>query len=909
MKILRLLLVFSLLLPFVPPAPAAEPRLPQGITRFTSVEGVTEYRMDNGLKLLFVPDPSTDTVTVNVTYMVGSRHEGYGESGMAHLLEHLVFRGSPKYPDIKAELQKRGARYNGSTSNDRTNYYETLSSTDANLEFAIALEADRMINANISKAELDAEMTIVRNEFESGENSYANVLRQRVVAAAFDWHGYGRSTIGARSDIENVPLDRLRAFYRLYYQPDNAVAIIAGKFDEAKALALARKHFGAIPKPKRTLPATYTVEPTQEGERQVTLRRAGDLQGVTALYHLPPGTHPDYAAVDLLIQILGHTPSGRLHKALIESGKAATAFGQERQLREAGYAYFGAGVRMDQPLDAAREALLATVEGLEKAPVTAEEVENARTRLLNDIEMTVADSRGLAMVLSEVVAMGDWRFFYLHRDRLRKVTAEEVQRVARQYLKSSNRTVGIFIPTSAPDRAVIPAVPDLQAALKDYKGQTVVSQGEAFDPTPANIEKRVQRRNLPGGMKLAMLPRRTRGNTVVADLAIHWGDEDSKTGRSSACSITSSMLQRGTKTRTRQQISNEFARLRATVGVSGSGASIETVRENLPEVMRLVAEILREPSFPEAEFTQLRQSGLASIESQRSDPSALSGLALRRHIDPYPPEHWSYNATLEERLQRLKAVTLEDVRACHRDFFGASNSELAVVGDFDPEQVAKLAQELFGDWKSPKPYRRIPARLTEVRPIDETIRTPDKANATYRAAAALKLRDDDPDFPALVLGNYMFGGSSNARLVQRVREKEGLSYSVSSYLSAGSLDERGEFGIQAIYAPQNRERVDAAVADELRRLVTEGYTPEEVETGKKAWLQARQVARSRDSAIAGRLGVYLEIGRTFGWDAEIEKRVASLTAAEVNAALRRRLGDAKLSVVKAGDFRTANTGG
>jgi zinc protease len=915
------LLAFALVLPFTAPAPAAPPEVaspaaasparaapgsvavPAGISRFTSVEGVTEYRLDNGLKLLLIPDPSTDTVMVNVTYLVGSRHEGYGETGMAHLLEHLVFRGTPKNPSIKGELQKRGARFNGTTSSDRTNYYETLSAGDANLEFALALEADRMLNANISKSDLDAEMTVVRNEYESGENSATNVLRQRVTAAAFDWHGYGRSTIGARSDIENVPVDRLRAFYRTYYQPDNAIVIVAGKFDEAKALALAKKHFGAIPKPKRVLPPTYTVEPTQDGERHVVLRRAGDTQAVTALYHMPPGTHPDYAAVDVLVQVLGHTPSGRLHKALVESGKATSAYGSERQLREAGYAYFGAGLRMDQSLDAARDALLATVEDIARNPITEEELEQARTRLVNDIEVTVADSGSLALVLTETAAMGDWRTLYLHRDRLKKVTLEDVQRVARQYLKPANRTTGVFIPTSSPDRAEIPAVPDLEAALRDYRGQTAVSQGEAFDPTPANIEARVQRKNLPGGMKLALLPRKTRGERVVADLALHWGDEQSKAGRSAACSLTSAMLQRGTRTKTRQQISNEFSRLRATVGVSASGASIETVRENLPAVMRLVAEVLREPSFPESEFAQLKQSGLAGLEAQRSDPGALSGIVLRRHIDPLPPAHWAYNPTLDERIERLKAVTLDEVRACYTDFLGASNSELAVVGDFEPAEVARLAEELFGDWKSPRPYQRIPARLAQVEPIDQAIRTPDKANATYRAAANLKLRDDDPDFPALVLANYLFGGSIDARLARRVREKEGLSYSVGSYLNASSLDEKGEFGISAIFAPQNRDRVDAAVADELRRMALEGFSPEEVEAGKKSWLQARQIARNRDTAIASRLGLYLEIGRTYNWDAELEKRVTALSAKDVSDTVRRRLDGVKLSVVKAGDFK------
>jgi zinc protease len=846
---------------------------------------------------------------VNVTYLVGSRNEGYGESGMAHLLEHLLFRGTPRFPNVKSEFLRRGARYNGSTSSDRTNYYQTLAANDDNLDWVLAMEADRMVNASITREDLDAEMTVVRNEFESGENSAASVLRQRVAGAAFQWHNYGRPTIGARSDIENVSIERLAAFYRTYYQPDNATVIVAGNFRPDAALALAQKHFAAIPKPARALPATYTVEPAQDGERSVVLRRVGDVQLASVMYHMPPGSHPDYAAVDVLVQILGHTPTGRLHKALVETGKASGTFGTESQLREAGYAYFGATARTDQSIEAARDALIATVEGLRSTPVTEDEVERARTRLLNDIELLLTNTRSLALVLSETEAMGDWRLLYLHRDRLRLVTPVEVQRVANAYLKSSNRTVGLFLPTQAPDRAEIPAVPDLAAMLKDYRGQSGVAAGESFVPTPANIEARVLRRELPGGMKVALFPKKTRGGTVVAQLRLRWGDEESKRGRSTACGIASALMQRGTRTKSREEISNAFARLKANVGVGGEGGSLQTVRESLPEALALMAEILREPSFPEREFEQLRQSSLASVESQRSDPAALSGLVLERHLNRFPPDHWLYTATIEERIERLKSLKLEDVRACHRDFHGASDSELAVVGDFDPDEMLKLAQKLFGDWKSPRPYARIPFPYQDVPALERVIETPDKANAVYRAGMNLRLKDDDPDYPALVLGNYLLGGSSDARLTRRIREKEGLSYSVSSFLTASSLDPSAEFGLYAIHAPQNRDKVETLMREELKLALDQGFTDEEVEAAKRGFLQSRQLARSQDSGLAGRLLSYLYLGRTLAWDEELERRITALTPAQVRDAMRRHVNPSKLSVVKAGDFNAAQRAG
>jgi zinc protease len=880
----------------------AKPALPQ-LTRVTSAGGITEYRADNGLRVLLLPDSSVDTITVNVTYLVGSRHEGYGETGMAHLLEHLLFKGTPRNPDIKAEFQKRGARWNGTTAQDRTNYYETFPASEANLDWALALEADRMVNAYVAKKDLDSEMTVVRNEFESGQNNPFAVLRERIAATAYLWHGYGRAIIGARSDIENVPIERLQAFYRTYYQPDNAVVVIAGRFEEAVALRLAARHLGSIPKPTRTLPQTYTVEPTQDGERTVTLRRAGDIQLVGVLYHLAPGPHADYAAIDVLISALGQVPGGRLHKALVVEGKASSVFGSERQLREASYAYFGAGVRQGLPVEAARDTLLQTIEGLPADPLPDAEIERARTRLLNDIEMLLADSRGLALTLPETIAQGDWRLLFLHRDRLRAVTAADVQRVAAHYFKPANRTVGLFIPDKAPVRAEIPPVPDVTAMLRDYKAEAGVAQGEVFDPTPAAIDARTIRRTLPGGMQLALLPKKTRGNTVVAQLSLRWGDEAAKNGRATACGIASAMLSRGTQKKTREQISNEFNRLRAQVGVGGEGGSIETVRENLPAALALVAEILRQPAFPREEFEQLRQSSLASIEAQVSDPSARAGLEITRHLNPWPEQHWYYNATPQERIERLKALSLEDVQRCYRDFVGASHAGLSVVGDFDPDEITRLATALFSDWKSPAPYARVATPYVAATPVDRIIETPDKANAVYRAGLNLQVRDDDPDYPALVLGNYLLGGNSTARLAARIREKEGLSYSVGSFFSASSFDRRGSFGIFAIHAPQNREALDRAVREELQRALRDGFAEAEVDAAKKGLLQSRQVARNQDAGVAGRLLSYLELNRTMAWDTQFEQGIAALTPAEVLAALRRHLDPERLSVVRAGDFR------
>jgi zinc protease len=880
--------------------------LSQPLQKTHSIEGVTEHRLQNGLRVLTLPDPGIDTITVHIMYMVGSRHEGYGEKGMAHLLEHLLFKGSPRHPDIKDELTRRGARWNGTTSSDRTNYFETFGASDDNLDWALSLEADRMVNARVSRQDLDSEMTVVRNEFESGENSPGAVLFQRMQQLAFPWHNYGNAIIGNRSDIESVPIDRLQAFYRTWYQPDNALLIVAGRFDEKRALELVAKHFGTIPRPSRSLPALYTRDPTQDGERNVTLRRAGDNQLVMALYRAPAGSHADYPALDVLVQTLGDAPSGRLHRMLVQKGLSSSAWASERALHDPGFLSFGATLDKSAPLAPAREALLEAIEGAARSPegLQAAEVERARTRLLNDFEKTQLETASLVRALSEFQAIGDWRLYFLYRERLRKVTLADVQRVAAQYLRPANRVLGEFVPTEAPQRAEIPEVTGLQETLSAFRpADESVRLGETFDPSPKNIEARVVRKQLANGIRAAFLPKKTRGGRVVASLTLHWGDEKSLTNREAACSFAGSMLTRGTRKRSRAELQDAFDKLNASVSIGGDGASVEVRRENLAAALRLAAEALREPAFPQSEFDEMKRAALTGAEAQRGDPGALAGVRLSRHLQAYPEGHPHYTPTVDERIGWMRKATLKDAVACYRELFGATGADFVVVGEFDPDEMAKLAEELFGGWKTPRPFARVPARYFERPRLGDDLLTPDKANAVLRGGLNLKMRDDHPDFPAMVLANHLLGGSSVARVPARVREKEGLSYSTFTSFTSSAFDESATFRVSAIYAPQNRARVEGAIREELSRAVRDGFAAGEVDAAKKSLLEARRLSRTQDRALAGRLGSYLFAKRTFEWDIEFESRIAALTPEAVHAVLKRHIDPERLSVVTAGAFR------
>ncbi len=882
-------------------------QLPANIEKLTSVEGITEYRLkSNGLKVLLFPDPSKQTMTVNITYNVGSRNEGYGETGMAHLLEHLAFKGSPKHKDIPGEFKQKGARFNGTTWLDRTNYYETFSSSDENLEWALDLESDRMINSYIAKKDLDSEFSVVRNEFESGENDPSSILFERVMSTAFLWHNYGKSTIGNRSDIENVPIENLQAFYRKFYQPDNATLLVAGKIDEAKTLKLIDKYFTAVPKPTRVLPTTWSTEPTQDGERLVTLRRVGDLQVASAGYHIPAGSHPDFACVQIIGESLTDNPSGRLYKNLVSANKASGVGNFTFQTKEPGFIYFGTDVRKEQNLEEAKTILLKTLDDISANPLSEEEVKRTKTQILKQLEQLYRNSEVTGQLLSEYIALGDWRTFFISRDNIEKITAKDVERVAKAYFKPSNRTVGLFIPEAKPERSEIPNAPDVSALVEGYKGKAVMAEGEVFDPSCNNIESRTVR-GVAGVMKYAFLKKGTRGNTVSATLVLRFGDEKSLNGKRITAYMAGQMLNKGTSKMSQQQIKDKLDELKSTVQISGQQdkvvVNIETVKDNLPATLKLVTDMLRDPSMPEKEFEEIRQEELAGSEQQLSDPQALAVQAKDRYMSPYPKGHINYTLTLEEEIAEIKAAKLQDVKQFYKDFYGASDATIAVIGDFDDAQAKKILTEGLGTWKSPKPYKRIEKKHFEVKPANDNIKTPDKANALFLAGLNIAMKDDEPDYAATWVGNYVLGGGAiSSRLANRIRQKEGLSYGVGSSFNADALDKTGGFMAYAIYAPENVEKLEKAFKEEVEKIVKEGLTQAELDDAKKSIVQARTVGRSSDKQLAAKLTSYLFYGRTMQYDSKFEEQVSKLTLNEVNAALKKYIDPAKISMFKAGDF-------
>lgn len=873
-------------------------------SRVTQVGGIVEYRLENGLRVLLAPDKSRLTISVNVTYLVGSSMESAGETGMAHLLEHLVFKGTPNNPHIYQELSRRGMKPNGSTNYDRTNYFETFAASDEDLEWALSMEADRMVNSFIARKDLDSEMTVVRNEMERGENDNGRMLEHLVRASAYRWHAYGKPTIGARSDVENVSIENLQAFYRKYYQPDNAVLVVSGYFEPQQTLELVERYFGVIPKPSRDLQKPYTVEPPQEGVRRVELKRVGENRLINVQYHAPPGLHPDQPALAVLNHVLAST-GGRLYEALLKPSKATTISGRVARQYDPGYVLFSVRLRNGDDPAEVEKILLQTIEQFADRPVTDQEIVRAKDFFRAGQNAQLEDPASFGIGLSESIAMGDWRSFFWFHDQIGKVTTADVMRVAQTYFKPANRTLGEFVPQAASAPVMIPGRADLSAAMAALPAKSSVAAGEEFDASLKNLDARTLRASLENGMQLAMLPKKARGERVVLEFDLRWGNSANLSGKGALIELLPSMMLAGTEKLNRTQLAKRIEQLEGGLSFSTSGQSmsvkLNTRRRHLPEALALVREILQEPGFPQSEFEAIRRSRISAERAAALEPTKQASLALNRHLSPREPDDVRYMLDHQELESRASKLSRDDFAEFWRSFPGADHAWVSAVGDFDPDELRKLLQDAFSGWRSTQDYQAIADPYPKVPALTRVIQVRDKKNADLQGGMHLKLGERDSDYPAVLVATHLFGGGFlNSRLAMRLRQKEGFSYNTRA--SVSSSTSKSTLNLSAIYAPENREKVEHAVREELQRMYADGFSAQELADGRKALLQSRRLALTTDRAIASGLVRNLRLKRDYSFAKNVDERIAGLTLDDLNTVVRKYFDPANMSLIFAGSF-------
>jgi zinc protease len=472
--------------------------------------------------------------------------------------------------------------------------------------------------------------------------------------------------------------------------------------------------------------------------------------------------------------------------------------------------------------------------------------------------------------------------FFLTRDRVRDISLADVQRVATQVLVGSNRTLGQYVPTESPQRAPAPARVDVVQSLKDFKAHAAAAQTESFVASPANIDARTQRSLIEPGLQVALLPKPTRGQSVKATLSLRFGDEQSLKGWGEAPEALGALLDKGTASMSRQQIQDRLDALQSDVGISVSAGqlqvSIESRREHFAQVLKLVGEMLRQPTLPSDVLEEVRRQALAGLEEQRKEPGAVLANALARQDNPYARGDVRYARTFDEIEQDWRGVSLE-------------------------KAVREALTTAFAQWRSPSAYQRVPDPWQNNHAARLVLQTPDKQNAAMTATMALAINDRDPDYAALMLANHLFGSGGDSRLWNRIREKEGLSYNVYSTVQWNPIEVNSQWSASAIFAPQNRDKVEKAFKEELQRSLSDGFTQTELDAGRKGLLNFRQLSRAQDERVAAGWVNNLYLKRTFADSARVDVALQALTLEQVNRAWRKFIKPEQLLLGLAGDFK------
>jgi len=769
-----------------------------------------------------------------------------------------------------------------------------------------------MVNSYIAKKDLDSEFSVVRNEFESGENSPTGVLMQKVISSAFLWHNYGQSTIGNKSDIERVPIDNLKAFYKKYYRPDNAVLMVTGKFETEKTLALIEKKFGVLKNPDRPLVDVPTIEPPQDGEKRVELSRVGDLQLVSALFHTPAGSHVDYAPLALVENVLTDQPSGRLYKALIENEKASSVWSFSPFTKEPGFMYFNVDVPSEKSLAEAEATLLNLFDGLRDNPITEDELKRAKANLIKQMDQISRNSSYLGTYTSEFIGAGDWRLMFIHRDRIESATLEQVNDVLSRYFIKTNRTVGNFVPTKTPMRIEIPHTEGLNELVTSYKGKEAMSAGEAFDVSYQNIQERLESGMLGGtGIEYGFIKKDNRGETVNVNFTFRNGSVDDLMNMGNVASYTARMLNKGTTSKSRQDIEDRLSELKSSVFFSGSNgrtyAYVTSTQEHLMATLELMTEMLKSPSFDQAELDKLKTQDIANIERNKTEPQYLVQKRLGEINQKYDKGHPLYSMSMEEEMAAINNVTVADMQAYHKDFYGISNNAtLIAIGNIDEAALKAYFEKEYADFKSSLPYSEIKDPYAANAPANEKIKTPDKKNAFTLGFLNFECSEYDDDYAALQVAGSVFGGGFlNSRIATRLRQQDGVSYGAGGGVNVDSDKEDKNSGmyIYAIYAPENEAKVQQGFREEIARFIEGGITQQELDDAVAGWVQAQSVSRAKDNELASTINNNLYYDRDMMFQKEIEEKVKSLTVEDVNKAIKTYFKEMKdWTVVNGGDF-------
>lgn len=904
-----------------------------GVSSITQVAnsqmGVTEYRLSNGLKVILAPNNSAPVVTYMQLFRVGSRDEGVGHTGATHFLEHMMFKGTKKFDPLNGldstELLNRiGAVSNATTWFDRTNYFEAVPSQY--LEFCIKIEADRMRNLQLRESDRDAEMSVVRNELERGENSPDEAMEKEMYAIAYREHPYHHPTIGWRSDVENIPMDRLKAFYDVFYWPNNCSILVVGDFDTDKTLGLIEKYYGKIPSSPHPIPEVYTREPSQEGERRYKVSRAGDLQRVWVGHRTPASSHADHYPINVVSHLLGgsHDKGSRLYRALMDSGLAMDVACRHDELRDPALMIIAATLTQDADPSEVEKVILKEIDNLQNELVSDDELAPIRSANRKGSVLARADQMELAFALGEAESRDTWRWLADFDEKFEAVTPEDIRRVCADYLVKENRTVGCFIPAESADEICCDSDDEHdhdidedasdEAATKPSKKKKIpVLNSKELDKilTPAKTTQRasfssqVQTRQLENGLKFMYMKNPGTGSIAIS-LYIPAGNYFEPLDRHGVADVVSEMITRGSEGLSKEQLAFTLKDLGLTEGLNlhtdAFAASLgnTVVKEDFADYLGLVSRVLRTPLFLESELQRLKQEWSARILEQKNNTGPMAMNRLYREL--YPDGHLFHQIDFDEQSKQMQSLTQLDLQSFH-EYYSPARAILTVVGDIEFEAAHQTVEEIFGSWRGPTPEHISipPVAMPETGKRIE-IRMPDKSSMDILMGYPLPVRRRDPDFYPLHLANLALGGDTIiARLGKCVREENGLTYGIYSGLG-DNVHGAAPWTVSLSVNPANANKALGLVADVLNNYRKTGITNDELRREATGAAGLFTVSMRSSMAIARVLTRFEVIGLGVeGVDHHVE-RILSVKKNDVDEVIQKYLHPEKMLTVLAGSF-------
>ena len=862
--------------------------------------GIEEYELtSNGLKILLYPNETMPIATVMLTYKVGSRNETSGVTGATHILEHMMFKGTNEFPlkdqkDYSSQMERIGARSNATTSNDRTNYYATLPKKYVPL--AIELEADRMRNLSLNKTELAAEMLVVRNEYERRENNPTETLYKKLFETAYEKHPYHHPIIGWKSDIESITVEKLRRFYDTYYWPNNAVLSIIGGYDKDATLHSILKHFGSISPSSAPIPELTIQEPIQTQKRKVVVNRAGGVGAVLLANKIPHGTHADFPEIIVLSEILGAEKVGRFYRALEDKGLATNSFAFPIRLKDPGLFAFGAFLTNQSDHESVEAILVNEIEKIISDGISEEELNRARSVYLNSQLFAKDGTYLIADQINEAIAIGDWKDYHNLPKSIEKVSRKSIQTVAKKYLKTTSRTAAWYIPETNNSSMTH----DLNEAKKAYHYQSPnLENPSSKSNQDIHFSPNIQSFRISNiDVTTVQLPIK---GVVSFSGSIACGDNKSPSDSPLMAEFTASMLDQGTTTMDRYEMTQLLDSLGIKIAFQTGSQSLEFsgrfLQKDTETFLQTLADQLKNPKFDPEIFSAIKERYKSYLIQYENNTDYMSENLLLRNL--YESGHPNHPYSIQTVRDSIEALSVTDLKKFHEEHFGKKSLKLVFAGDIDLETIKSSVEHQFGNWKNGSDYTAVSNSKKKPQATYTNHFMPDKTSVSVRIGQRTGLKRSDPDYLSFSIANYILGGTSNARLMDYVREEKGLTYAIYSYHSGDILTD-GHWILEATFSPELLDQgmlaIDSVFQDWHSKGVTQKELSEAIETLKGRYL----VGLSQTGLVARQIHSFLQRGYSAFYIDEYPRRLDELTLEQINNSIQKYFNIEALTSVTAG---------